>query len=116
MLQPLNGFGVSKVVLSNNPDFNEGDYVTSWTGWEDYSVIPGGKGLKAVDPVTVPLSYYVGCLGTPFKFPFHVVYISELCVPNNFPAIVYCTCFCKFLQTALLSKMGVFCAKRKNKQ
>jgi hypothetical protein len=24
--------------------------------------------------------------------------------------------FCKFLQTALLSKMGVFCAKRKNKQ
>ncbi|CAK9265429.1 unnamed protein product [Sphagnum jensenii] len=63
--KPLNGFGVSKVVLSNNPDFNEGDYVTSWTGWEDYSVIPGGKGLKAVDPVTVPLSYYVGCLGMP---------------------------------------------------
>ncbi len=24
--------------------------------------------------------------------------------------------FCKFLQTALLSKMGAFCAKRKNKQ
>jgi hypothetical protein len=114
VLQPLNGFGVSKVVLSNNPDFNEGDYVTSWTGWEDYSVIPGGKGLKAVDPVTVPLSYYLGCLGTPFKFPFHVVYISELCVHNNFPAIVYCTSFLQILANSPSFKDGsILCKEEK---
>lgn len=61
--QPLDGFGVSKVVLSNNPNFKEGDYVTSWLNWEEYSLIPGGKRLKVVDDSLAPLSYHLGCLG-----------------------------------------------------
>lgn len=62
-LQPINGFGVSKVVLSNNPNFKEGDYVTSFANWEEYSFIPGGQQLKVVDPSLAPLSYHLGCLG-----------------------------------------------------
>jgi NADPH-dependent curcumin reductase CurA len=63
-VQPIDGYGVSKVVLSKNPAFKEGDYVTSFTRWEEYSVIPGGNGLKVIDTSqSVPLSYYVGCLG-----------------------------------------------------
>lgn len=63
--QPLDGFGVSKVVLSNNPNFKEGDYVTSWSNWEEYSLIPGGERLKVVDESLAPLSYHLGCLGIP---------------------------------------------------
>ena len=63
--QPLDGFGVSKVVLSNNPNFKEGDYVTSWLNWEEYSFIPGGERLKVVDDSLAPLSYHLGCLGIP---------------------------------------------------
>lgn len=61
--QLLDGFGVSKVVMSNNPNFKEGDYVSSWTKWEEYSIIPGGKQLTVVDPSLCPLSYHLGCLG-----------------------------------------------------
>lgn len=63
--QPLDGFGVSKVVLSNNPNFKEEDYVTSWLNWEEYSLIPGGERLKVVDDSLAPLSYHLGCLGIP---------------------------------------------------
>lgn len=61
--QVLDGFGVSKVVMSNNPNFKEGDYVSSWTKWEEYSIIPGGERLTVVDPTLCPLSYHLGCLG-----------------------------------------------------
>jgi NADPH-dependent curcumin reductase CurA len=64
--KPIDGYGVSKVVLSKNPAFKEGDYVTSFTRWEEYSVIPGGNGLKVIDTSeSMPLSYYLGCLGMP---------------------------------------------------
>lgn len=59
-------WGVRKVVLSRNSKFNAGDYVTSWTKWEEYSVIAGGERLQVVDdPSFVPLSYYLGALGMP---------------------------------------------------
>jgi NADPH-dependent curcumin reductase CurA len=64
--QVLEGFGVSEVVQSANPNFKPGDHVTSWTKWEEYSVIAEGKGLKLIDrSVAAPLSYYVGALGMP---------------------------------------------------
>ncbi|KAG0610777.1 hypothetical protein M758_7G090600 [Ceratodon purpureus] len=65
VLKVLEGFGVSKVVLSNNPCFKPGDYVSSWTMWEEYSVIAGGERLEVVDPSFAPLSYYLGALGMP---------------------------------------------------
>lgn len=64
--QVLEGFGVSEVVVSGNPNFKPGDHVTSWTQWEEYTVIAEGKGLKPIDrSVAAPLSYYVGALGMP---------------------------------------------------
>jgi NADPH-dependent curcumin reductase CurA len=59
----LEGFGVSKVVESANPNFKPGDYVSSWTKWEEYSVIPKGERLKIIDPYFAHLSYYLGALG-----------------------------------------------------
>ena len=59
----MDGYGVSKVVMSNNPNFKEGDYVSLWTKWEEYSIIPGGVRLTVVDPSLCPLSYHLGCLG-----------------------------------------------------
>jgi len=52
-------------VESANPQFKPGDYASSWTKWEEYSVIPEGKGLKLIDPSVAPLSYYLGALGMP---------------------------------------------------
>lgn len=57
------GFGVSKVILSDHPDFKENDIVTGITSWEIYSVIKGGSGLRKVTNTDIPLSYYVGILG-----------------------------------------------------
>jgi NADPH-dependent curcumin reductase CurA len=70
--QLLDGFGVSKVVMSNNPNFKEGDYVSSWTKWEEYSIIPGGKQLTVVDPSLCPLSYHLGCLGMSITSHFNL--------------------------------------------
>lgn len=56
---------VGKVVQSNNnPNFNEGDYVTGWGGVQQYSV-SDGKGYYKVDPNIAPLPLYIGTLGMP---------------------------------------------------
>lgn len=59
------GFGVSKVIISNNPEFKENDLVTGITTWEDYSIIRGGSGLRKINSFDIPLSYHVGLLGLP---------------------------------------------------
>lgn len=56
---------VGQVAASNNAAFAEGDYVNGMLGWENYSLVPGGKGLTKVDPSIAPLSYYLGVLGMP---------------------------------------------------
>ncbi|GJU08752.1 MAK10-like protein [Tanacetum coccineum] len=38
-LKAIEGYGVSRVVDSNNPDFKAGDLVSGLTNWEEYSVI-----------------------------------------------------------------------------
>ncbi|KAL0016690.1 hypothetical protein SO802_003759 [Lithocarpus litseifolius] len=37
--QALEGFGVSKVIDSDDPDFKPGDVVSGFTGWEEYNLI-----------------------------------------------------------------------------
>lgn len=55
---------VGKIVESRNPEFEAGDYVVSFNGWEDYSVFEGdGHGSK-VDPSIVPsLTNYLSAVG-----------------------------------------------------
>jgi hypothetical protein len=62
-MQPISSFGVSKVILSNHPEFRPDDIVSGMTTWESYSVIKGGSGLRKITDNDLPLSYYVGVLG-----------------------------------------------------
>jgi NADPH-dependent curcumin reductase CurA len=62
-MQPISSFGVSKVILSNHPEFKPDDIVSGMTTWESYSVIKGGSGLRKITDNDLPLSYYVGVLG-----------------------------------------------------
>jgi len=61
----ITGYGISKVVISNHPDLKEDDLVTSVIGWEEYSIIPAGKGLRKIEYMDLPLSCYLGVLGVP---------------------------------------------------
>ncbi|KAG2693766.1 hypothetical protein I3760_08G111400 [Carya illinoinensis] len=61
--QPLEGFGVSKVIDSDNPAFKPGDLVSLITGWEEYSLIHKTKQCRKIDPDEIPLSYHLGLLG-----------------------------------------------------
>lgn len=62
----VEGFGVSKVVDSDNPNFKAGDLVSGFTGWEEYTLIHKTEQLRTLHPhegIPVPLSYYIGLLG-----------------------------------------------------
>ncbi|KAF9439367.1 hypothetical protein BGZ76_000028 [Entomortierella beljakovae] len=64
----LEAGGVSEVIESKNKSFPVGTVVTGMTGWEQYTVIPGGAGLRPISNPRnpkIPLSYYVGALGMP---------------------------------------------------
>ena len=53
-----------KVIASKNPAFAAGDYVTGWTGVQEYS-LSDGNGLVKVDPRVASLPVYLGTLGMP---------------------------------------------------
>lgn len=63
MLKVVEGFGVSKVVHSDDPNFNPGDLISGLTGWEEYSLINKTKQLRKIQLDDIPLSYHVGLLG-----------------------------------------------------
>ncbi len=62
--EPLQAGVIGEVVASDNPQFNDGDYVSGLLNWETYS-LSDGEGLMKVDPKLAPLSYYLGVLGMP---------------------------------------------------
>lgn len=65
-------YGSGEVVLSKNPNFQEGDYVTGFTALEEYSKVQGGQGLRKVNKADgLPLSYHVGVLGMPGQTAYH---------------------------------------------
>jgi NADPH-dependent curcumin reductase CurA len=60
----LTGGAVGEVVSSRNPDFAEGDWVTSMLGWREVAV-SDGSGLFKLDPSLAPVSASLGVLGMP---------------------------------------------------
>lgn len=79
---PIQGFGVSKVVDSDTPDFRTGDIVSGITGWEEYSLIEKPGLLKKIQTDDhIPLSYYVGLLGMPGFTAYAGFY--EVCSPKK---------------------------------
>ncbi|XP_057470527.1 2-alkenal reductase (NADP(+)-dependent) [Actinidia eriantha] len=78
----IEGFGVSRVVHSDNPNFKTGDIVTGMTGWEEYSLIQEPQRLRKIQQDDdIPLSYYVGLLGMPGFTAYAGFY--EVCAPNK---------------------------------
>ncbi|KAI0508169.1 hypothetical protein KFK09_014303 [Dendrobium nobile] len=79
--EAITGYGVAKVLDSNHPNFNEGDYVWGITGWEEYSLISSTEGLIKIKYTDVPLSYYTGLLGMP-GFTAYIGFF-EICKPKK---------------------------------
>ncbi|MCL7038580.1 hypothetical protein MKW94_021707 [Papaver nudicaule] len=64
---PITGYVVSEVLDSGNSNYQKGDYVWGFAGWEQYSLIenPVPSSLRKISYTDVPLSYYTGILGMP---------------------------------------------------
>ena len=58
------GGTVSQIIKSNHPQFQEGDFVLGFNGWQTYA-ISKGESLRKIDPSQTPLSYSLGVLGMP---------------------------------------------------
>lgn len=58
------GTTVSRVVQSKHPDYQVGDWVLAYSGWQDYAVFDG-KGLKNLGQSPSNPSYALGVLGMP---------------------------------------------------
>lgn len=78
-LQPIIGYGVSKVVDSGHPEFKKDDLVWGFTRWEEYSLItdPQTHALIKIHQTDVPLSYYTGILGEFCPSNFIVEFIED---------------------------------------
>ncbi|ASY75779.1 NADP-dependent oxidoreductase [Pectobacterium polaris] len=58
------GGTISRVVASKHPDYQTGDWVLSFSGWQDYA-ISDGKGLTNLGQSPTNPSYALGVLGMP---------------------------------------------------
>lgn len=54
--------GIGKVIASNHPKFEVGDYLQGFIGVQQYAV-SDGKGLTKIDPALAPLPLYLSTLG-----------------------------------------------------
>lgn len=58
------GGTVSRVVESNHPDYQSGDWVLGYSGWQDYDISSGDDLVKLGDYPQNP-SWSLGVLGMP---------------------------------------------------
>ena len=58
------GHTVSQVVESRHPNFQTGDFVTGYDGWQEFA-LSSGKDLRKLDPKGPPISTAIGVLGMP---------------------------------------------------
>ncbi|KAG0290586.1 hypothetical protein BGZ96_005953 [Linnemannia gamsii] len=66
--EAMTGYGVAEVKESKNAAFPVGTIVSGFTGWQQYSVIPGASGLRVIPGARespIPLSAHLGVLGMP---------------------------------------------------
>uniref|UniRef100_A0A7C8ZD42 Enoyl reductase (ER) domain-containing protein n=1 Tax=Opuntia streptacantha TaxID=393608 RepID=A0A7C8ZD42_OPUST len=81
VMKPIEGLGVAKVVDSGDPNFQPGDIVSGFTGWEEYSLIFNTKDLRKIQQDDIPLSYHLGLLGMPGFTAYAGFY--EVCSPKE---------------------------------
>ncbi|XP_039121766.1 2-alkenal reductase (NADP(+)-dependent)-like [Dioscorea cayenensis subsp. rotundata] len=77
----IEGFGVAKVIDSDNQNFSIGDYISGMTGWEEYSMITRVEHIKKIEKDDIPLSFHVGLLGMPGFTAYAGFY--EVCAPKK---------------------------------
>jgi NADPH:quinone reductase len=75
----MTGGTVGQVVESHHPDFQPGDYVEGYLGWQTYAV-SDGKALRRLDPSVAPLSTALGVLGMPGMTAYFGV--TDICRPK----------------------------------
>ena len=65
--EPLQARVIGRVAASKNADYPEGTLVFGTLDWADVTLVPGGQGLKKIDPAAadVPLTWHLGALGMP---------------------------------------------------
>lgn len=61
---PMGGPTIAVVEESNHPDFESGDHIQTWSGWQDYAV-SNGSDIRKLDPDVAPLTTALGPLGLP---------------------------------------------------
>ncbi|KAH9782643.1 PKS ER domain-containing protein [Citrus sinensis] len=79
--EPINGYGVAKVLDSTHPKYAKDDLVWGSTGWEEYSLVTAPQLLIKIQHTDVPLSYYTGILGMPGVTAYAGLY--EVCSPKK---------------------------------
>lgn len=78
----IDGYGVGRVVLSGNPEYEKDDLISGLLSWGEYSIIEEGGGmLRKVDAMGFPISYHVGILG--FSGLTAYAGFFELCKPKK---------------------------------
>ncbi|MGZ5186769.1 MAG: NADP-dependent oxidoreductase [Caldimonas sp.] len=90
--QPLDkvmqGGTVGEVVASKHPDYQPGDTVFGYGGWQEYAVVdaatPGA--LRKVDATRIPLSAYLGVVGMPGVTAWYG--LMKICQPKAGQTIV----------------------------
>lgn len=66
-MQRVEGFGVARVIDSDDPNYTPGELICGITGWEEYSLLRSSNELqlrKIQLDDAIPLSYHLGLLGT----------------------------------------------------
>ncbi|WP_107853231.1 NADP-dependent oxidoreductase [Oceanimonas marisflavi] len=61
---PMVGGTVSRVQISRHPDYQPGDWVLSYSGWQDYALSDGERLIK-LEPEQMSPSWALGVLGMP---------------------------------------------------
>lgn len=67
------GGTVSRVEVSNHPDYHVGELVHSYAGWQDYSVSDGSDIIVKLPQGTRHPSWYLGALGMPGFTAWHAL-------------------------------------------
>lgn len=79
--QPVEGFGIARVVDSDNPNFKPGEIICGFVGWEEYSLVSNTYQLRKIQQDDIPLSYHIGLLGMAGFTAYAGFY--EVCSPQK---------------------------------
>ncbi|CAA7404564.1 unnamed protein product [Spirodela intermedia] len=86
----VEGFGISRVVETNDEGFRPGDLVSGLTGWEEYTLITSTDRLRKIQvDEKIPLSHHLGLLGQSqlnhARMPGFTAYAGfyEVCSPKK---------------------------------